>query len=1169
MKKILFLAVALIMSVTSAWAGVTSVKTSPQEVGGVQTYYVYTFLNKAAANTYWSAPNGTLNGQCSTATTWFFEATGTDGQYYVGDYATKKYLSYNEVGADKPVTLGTAKSPWKVETDGTYVKICPASNTGFGINCNTNQYMYTAGPSNGRSWWTLTESTEQVVEQTYNVTVTGHTDGRLIFDGNEYANGTTLSATGLTATQLSAKDVTGYTGEVVLSGTDITVEYVNILNASINYTPLTTDCWSEWSGNVPAGITELDATNYTAENLYVIEKTVIVEENGNLQSTFNYLDGNHRIDIVGLEILDGTTVIKHDYHTGYCGGQKSKNVYTVNNIPAGTYTLRYIATKKSNDGSNYNTYGRIDNVFTPAPNKEYTVNISGADGATITYNGNTYSNGETFEAGTVTPEEIIPAEVEGYVATVTIVDNNVNVTYKEYQAREAVVGNDDSVFTPGWYQIQIGNGVSQIHPNSKGYYLAAYPRTVSGNNWGIGLVEDGNDLKTYVYISGSHNAFNIQFNKGGSGTTANIAQYYAGLNCLYATSAPNNLYFIPSTDGTEWRIQGNGTQNWAAWDLGGPAVGSSSNAGYAENYFVFTRINELPEAVAPEVGKSYRIAILKSDGTKMYISGTGVTASVADADVLTVESSGDTEYPFTFVNAEGNYLTSHGVQATATKGNKVIFKGGTLGSAGSSNVTCSEVIKNATYYLTAKERWVNSYKGNILIQESNNTFNNSEAPFMNGSYSSALLLEEVEQETYTIRITGNTSDAKVTYKGKEYADGETFDAIGLQETELTATEITNLDYSITISGTNVNVTYVPALIDVTKTYFILSYDAPTNMYLTMTSTSGNVALSTTDKSEIQFEKMSNGVYAIKGDDKYVGVDSWNAVPATSSFGWTVAKAEDDIYTFYQNTASYTGFLGTDAAKLLTEEAKLYNNKGAADPHSFILVAAKQTCPQCFEIVDADATVCPKCGYDLTPSIEITIGTAGYATIAYEEDLVKPEGVKAYYCIYEGEEGHLTPVEWEKSYLPGCHAYILEGNPGTYSFKVTNDYEEDYPSEDYEALGGLFFENLLYGNFDDDDYDVEDAKADIYCDNIYVFSVAGTPAKPGFYRYVGTTLAAHKAFYATATALVSGFIVDFEGTEGINAVMSATNLKAGYDIQGRRINKVQKGINILSGKKIIK
>ncbi len=194
----------------------------------------------------------------------------------------------------------------------------------------------------------------------YTVNVTGATGGGVTYGGNTYNNGGKISATGLTVAELTAIPVEAYTCNITIDGTVINVVYtLNDINASINYTPLTTSCWSVMS-NPPADL----LTDYEATDLYDIEKTYVIEEAGKLQSTFVYTSGSHRIDIVGVDVVDGSgTVVASDYHFGYSGGQKVNNVYTVK-IPAGTYTVRYIATAHSADGSNTNTNGHIDNVFT-------------------------------------------------------------------------------------------------------------------------------------------------------------------------------------------------------------------------------------------------------------------------------------------------------------------------------------------------------------------------------------------------------------------------------------------------------------------------------------------------------------------------------------------------------------------------------------------------------------------------------------------------------------------------------------------------------------------------------------------------------------------------------------------------------------------------------------
>lgn len=71
--------------------------------------------------------------------------------------------------------------------------------------------------------------------------------------------------------------------------------------------------------------------------------------------TFQYTSGSHRLDIVGVDVVDGNgNVLAKDYHGGFTGGQKSNNVYTLDIPKAGAYVLRYFVagTKRSDFSSN-------------------------------------------------------------------------------------------------------------------------------------------------------------------------------------------------------------------------------------------------------------------------------------------------------------------------------------------------------------------------------------------------------------------------------------------------------------------------------------------------------------------------------------------------------------------------------------------------------------------------------------------------------------------------------------------------------------------------------------------------------------------------------------------------------------------------------------------------
>lgn len=214
---------------------------------------------------------------------------------------------------------------------------------------------------------------------------------------------------------------------------------------------------------------------------------------------------------------------------------------------------------------------------------------------------------------------------------------------------------------------------------------------------------------------------------------------------------------------------------------------------------------------------------------------------------------------------------------------------------------------------------------------------------------------------------------------------------------------------------------------------------------------------------------------------------------------------------------------------------------------------------------------------ITPTgLEITIGETRYATFYDDVHRTIPAGINAYYCKASEDGNKLIPVKITLDYIPAYNGAILElqdgYDPKTYTFEesdVVIDYESiDWFSEPTNEFEEINQYNEIFGVTEDVDTETEKAE---YLEDVDIYVLSKVNGQLGFYKYAGEKLAAHKAYYAaSASAGINGFSLDFGGqTVGVNTVISATNLKAGFDIQGRKLNKMQKGINILNGKKIIK
>lgn len=88
--------------------------------------------------------------------------------------------------------------------------------------------------------------------------------------------------------------------------------------------------------------TTQDHKAITADGVKAARGYVSFRKAGKYTFTFLYSSGSHRLNIVGVDAVDGEgNVIASDYHTGYSGSAKVNNVYTLNVEKTGPAVLRY------------------------------------------------------------------------------------------------------------------------------------------------------------------------------------------------------------------------------------------------------------------------------------------------------------------------------------------------------------------------------------------------------------------------------------------------------------------------------------------------------------------------------------------------------------------------------------------------------------------------------------------------------------------------------------------------------------------------------------------------------------------------------------------------------------------------------------------------------------
>lgn len=331
------------------------------------------------------------------------------------------------------------------------------------------------------------------------------------------------------------------------------------------------------------------------------------------------------------------------------------------------------------------------------------------------------------------------------------------------------------------------------------------------------------------------------------------------------------------------------------------------------------------------------------------------------------------------------------------------------------------------------------------------------------------------------------------------------------------------------------------------------------------------ALETIQPEEGKFYTIQNAYSSV-----YMGVSNTTGMvtSATEGFGQVfqfVPASEGTFYLFnvergaYLNTAKHHGY-GQNSAGVDIAEAKSVTianlgkenqvsitPQGGATLHhdaNYATVVAwtggvdSRSAWKIVEVEDMSA---------LSHSVNIT--DAGWATLVLGCNTTIPADVKAYAVSAVGD-GYATLKEVTGT-IPANEAVLLNADAGTYEFK----YAEGATAVESNLLEGTVFDANIAAN-------------------AYVLSAQGEPAVVGFYEAQlnleeNTKFKnnAFKAYLPATTAAESRFFVfnfgDDNATaiEGIEAENTADAVV--YDLAGRRVQKAQKGLYIVNGKKVIK
>jgi hypothetical protein len=169
----------------------------------------------------------------------------------------------------------------------------------------------------------------------------------------------------------------------------------------------------------------------------------------------------------------------------------------------------------------------------------------------------------------------------------------------------------------------------------------------------------------------------------------------------------------------------------------------------------------------------------------------------------------------------------------------------------------------------------------------------------------------------------------------------------------------------------------------------------------------------------------------------------------------------------------------------------------------------------------------------------------YATLCVPFKVTNLEGATAYTLTKNGTT--LTMSEGSTSVAAGTPV-LLVGSSNSATATIGTSTTSAISTE--TALTGNYFAISPFNGTSD-----------------YVLGTDGN--KVGFFHWTGTTLKANRAYLAADESGAKGFYLNID-TDGIEGAMIAKDMQNSdiYNLQGQKVNRAQKGVYIVNGKKVV-
>ena len=274
--------------------------------------------------------------------------------------------------------------------------------------------------------------------------------------------------------------------------------------------------------------------------------------------------------------------------------------------------------------------------------------------------------------------------------------------------------------------------------------------------------------------------------------------------------------------------------------------------------------------------------------------------------------------------------------------------------------------------------------------------------------------------------------------------------------------------------------------------------------------------------------------------------------------------KDGYYTFYD--ASLEGFLyASSSSKNYLKTQTTLNDNGrftitfsenaavitaqGTNTHNLMRYNSSNSIFSCYESGQSAIYLFVLNG-EATPSESVTVTSVGYATYASDNALdFTGKSIEAYYATQNGTNG----VNFTRIYkVPAREGVLLHNPSGATTLDIpVATAKDNVPGNVFKRGTGVAVAS-----------DVETTKHNYILNN----GASGL----GFYHAAGQTVAVNKAYIQiNEGAGVKGFIA-LPGSEetAVEAVKAETEDGVIFNLAGQRVQKLQRGINIINGKKVV-